>query len=336
MLGKGFLTSKGLSALALGASLLVVAALPTQAQMPAPEEQFMSMGTSSAGGSFFPLAGAMAGVIGKYYPQLKINAEITGGSVDNVKLIHNDQLELALISAQPAYQGFHGLGKFESTGAMTKHRGLMAGHGNVWQLYTLKKNGIKTIHDLKGKKVSLGSTGSDGNSIGKLVLEAHGLIMNKDWTPEYISHGDGPGALRDGRVDAVLQISSTPTATVIDITSTNGEDVVFVNPDPDVLEKLLKQFPYWAKGKIPGGVYKGHPDDIPGTFKLAALLCASEKVSDATAYAIVKALLEHNDELVNANALGKYWNRNDAVQPLVGLIPIHPGAEKYYKEQGLM
>jgi TRAP transporter TAXI family solute receptor len=327
---------RGLLLLACG--LAIALAIPTSgmAGMPPPKAAFMSMGTSSAGGSFFPLAGAMAGVIGKYYPQLKINAEITGGSVDNVKLMMNNKLELALISAEPAYDGYRGLGKFKSTGAVTVQRGLMAGHGNVWQLYTLKKTGIKSIHDLKGKKVSLGSTGSDGNTMGKLVIEAHGLIMGKDWTPEYLSHGDGPGALRDGRVDAVLIVSSTPTATVTDITSTHGADVVFLNPDPAILEKLVKQIPYYAKASIPGGTYNGHPQDIPGTFKLSALLCAHESVPDETAYAIVKTLLEHNDDLVRANALGKLWNRDGAVAPLMGVIPLHPGAEQYYKEHGLL
>lgn len=328
--------SKGLSALVVGASLLAVAAMPVRAEMPAPKEQFMSMGTSSAGGSFFPLAGAMAGVVAKHYPQLKINAEITGGSVDNVKLINNGKLELALISAQPVFEGVKGIGKFASTGPQKKHLGVMAGHGNVWQLYTLKKNGINSIKDLKGKKVSLGSTGSDGNSIGKEVIEAHGLVMNKDWTPEYISHGDGPGALRDGRVDAVLQLSSTPTATVIDITSTNGEDVVFVNPEPDVLAKLIEKYPYWSKAVIPGGVYKGHASDVAGTFKMVAMLCAADTVSAEAVYAIVKTLLENPAELTNANALGKFWNTKDALDPLIGVVALHPGAEAYYKEKGLL
>ncbi len=329
-------TVKGFSTLILGVSLLAAAAAPVQAEMAAPKEQFMSMGTSSAGGSFFPLAGAMAGVVAKHYPQLKINAEITGGSVDNVKLINNGKLELALISAQPVFEGVKGIGKFESLGPQNKHLGVMAGHGNVWQLYTLKKNGITSIKDLKGKKISLGSTGSDGNSIGKEVIEAHGLVMNEDWTPEYISHGDGPGALRDGRVDAVLQLSSTPTATVIDITSTNGEDVVFVNPDPDVLDKLIQKYPYWSKAAIPGGAYKGHPNDIPGTFKMVAMLCAASTVSNEAVYAIVKTLLENPAELTNANALGKFWNIKDALDPLIGVVPLHPGAEIYYKEKGLM
>jgi TRAP transporter TAXI family solute receptor len=301
-----------------------------------PKQQFFSMGTSSAGGSFFPLAGAMSSVIAKHYPQIKINAEITGGSNENVKLIANRKLELALMGAQAAFDGHKGIGKFATSGPQKKHMAVMAGHGTYWQLFTLKKTGIKTIADLKGKKVSLGSTGSEGNTLGKEIIEAHGLVMNKDWKAEYISHGEGPGALRDGRIDAVLQVSSVPTGTVTDITATHGSDVVFVNPDAAVLAKLSAEKPYFAKAAIPGGAYKGHDKPTPGSFKASAILTASADLSADTVYAIVKALLENPTELSSANALGKYWNKDDAVDPIKNLIPIHPGALKYYKEKGLM
>ncbi len=322
----------------LSLSLLFLAGIcsAASAEMAAPKKQFLSIGTSSAGGSFFPLAGAMGSVVGKYYPQLNINGEITGGSTDNVKLINKGQLELALTTTMSAYEAAHGIGKFETTGPLHKQMAVMAGHGTVWQLFTLKKTGIKSIYDLKGKKVSLGGTGSAGNDIGKEIIEAHGLVMNKDWTPEYISHGDGPGALRDGRIDAVLQISSVPTASVIDITATNGADVTFLNPDPKVLDELIKKHPYWSKATIPGGAYNGHPDDIPGSFGINAILVAAESVSPEAVYAFTKAVLEHPDELSSANALGKYWNKEHAVQPLIGIVPFHPGAEQYYKEIGLL
>jgi TRAP transporter TAXI family solute receptor len=300
------------------------------------KQQFISMGTSSAGGSFFPLAGAMSSVVAKHNPNIKINAEITGGSVENVKLIANNKLELALMGSQEAYEGYKGIGKFEKTGPQKKHLAVMAGHGNYWQLFTLKNRNIKTIGDLKGKKVSLGSTGSAGNSLGKLIIEAHGLTMGTDWKAEYLSHGEGPGALRDGRVDAVLQVSSVPTGTVTDITATNGADVVFINPDKKVLAELRTKYPYWTPAEIPGGAYKGHDKGTPGSFKQPAILTASADLPEATVYAILKSLLDNPAELTAANALGKHWNKKDALDPIKNLIPLHPGAIKYYKENGLM
>jgi len=308
---------------------------PASAGMAAPKEQFLSLATSSVGGSWFPLGGAMASVIGKKYPQLKINAEVTGGTNDNLKLLKHDKVELALSTNSQAYLAYTGTGAFKS-GKITNFSGLLGGHAIIWQLYTLKSSGIRTIYDLKGKRVSLGASGSIGNSIGKTVIEAHGLKMNKDWNPEYISHGDGPGALKDGRLDAVLIISSTPTGAVTDITSTNGADVVFVMPDPKVLDKLIAKRPYWSRAEIPGGVYRGHDQDIPGSFGVSTVLLANNKLSNAAAYAIVKALLESPKELTAANKLGKEWNRKHALRGIKGVVPFHPGAAAYLREAGLL
>jgi len=103
-----------------------------------------------------------------------------------------------------------------------------------------------------------------------------------------------------------------------------------------VLEKLMADRPYWVKAKIKGGVYKGHDQDIPGSFAVSTILIADQSMPDATAYAIVKALLENNAELTKAHALGKEWTTEQATEGVKGVIPFHPGAEKYLKEKGLL
>jgi len=321
-------------AFGLCASIQVAYAPQASAQMKAPDKQFLALATSSVGGSWFPLGGAMAGVISKKYPQLNINVEATGGTVDNLKLLKNKKVDFALSTSDQAYAAFHGEGKFDTK--IDNIRGLMGGHATVWQLVTLKNRGINSIYELKGKRVSLGPAGSIGNSIGQTVIEAHGLKMNQDWKPEYIGHGAGAGALRDGQVDAVLQISSVPTGSFTDITSTNGADVIFLNPDPKVLDKLMADRPYWVKAKIAGGAYKGHDKDIAGSFAVSTILIADKTMSDATAYAIVKALLENNAELTKVHSLGKEWTTEQAIHGIKGVIPFHPGAEMYLKEKGLL
>lgn len=323
-----------IAALGLGVLTALAATPRASAQMKAPDKQFLALATSSVGGSWYPLGGAMAGLIGKKYPQLNVNVEATGGTVDNLKLLKNRKVELALSTSDQAFAAFRGQGKFDAK--IDNIRGLLGGHATIWQLITLKDRGIKSIYDLRGKRVSLGPAGSIGNSIGQAVIEAHGLKMTQDWRPEYISHGQGAGALRDGQVDAVLQISSVPTGNMTDITSTAGADAVFLMPDPKVLAKLMADRPYWVKAKITGGVYKGHDQDIPGSFALSTILIADKTLPDATAYAIVKALLENNAELTKAHALGKEWTTRQATEGIKGVIPFHPGAEKYLKEKGLL
>ncbi|MGE0715659.1 MAG: TAXI family TRAP transporter solute-binding subunit [Alphaproteobacteria bacterium] len=317
------------------AAAAVLAASPVAAQMAAPKQQFMSIATSSVGGSWFPLGGAMAKVITEAYPQLKITAEVTGGTADNLKLLKNGQVELALSTNDQAYLARKGEGAF-ANGAVTNFKGLLGGHAIIWQFYVLKSSGIASLKDLKGKRVSLGAAGSIGGPTGQIVMNAYGLKMSTDWRPEYIGHGDGPGALLDGRVDGVLIISSAPTAAVTDITSRRGEDVVFLNPEKAILDKLFVEHPYWFPAVIPGGVYKGHPKDIPNSFGSSTILVASDKVADEAAYAVVKALIEGHQKLVAANALAKEWTRENATRGIVGVMPFHPGAEKYLKEAGIL
>ena len=330
------LLGASLIATTLAASLAIASGVASVAgaQEPEPAEQFLAMGTSTPGASMFPLGGAMAKVIQDAYPQLKVSIEATGGSTDNINLIGNEQVDLGMTTTDLAYFATKGEPPFDQ--AINNFGGMLAGHGNVWQMYTLKESGITSIADLEGKSVSLGAPGSIVNTIGQEVIEAHGLIMGEDWSPEYLSHGDGPGALRDGRVDAVIIISSVPVAAVTDITSTHGEDVVFVNPDPDVLASMLEERPYWTPIAITGGAYQGHAEDIPGSFTIKTVLLAASALDEATVYALTKALLENNDALSQAHSLGQAWGPDNAVGGIEGVFPFHPGAEKYLKEAGLL
>jgi len=318
------------AALALGVLTQAVFAPQALAQ----KQQFLALATSSVGGTWYPLGGAMAALISRNNPQLNINVETSGGTVDNLKLMMNRKVELAFSTADQAFLAFNGQGSFDTK--VENIRGLLGGHAIIWQLVTLKDRGINSIYDLKGKRISLGAAGSIGNSIGQTVIEAHGLKMNQDWKPEFIGHAQGAGALRDGQIDAVLNISSAPTGNMTDITSSHGENSIFLMPDPKVFEKLNAERPYWVPAKIRGGAYKGHDKDIPGTFAVSTILIAEKSLPDETAYAIVKTLLENNAELTKAHNLGKEWSSEAATNGIKGVIPFHPGAEKYLKEKGLL
>jgi TRAP transporter TAXI family solute receptor len=123
---------------------------------------------------------------------------------------------------------------------------------------------------------------------------------------------------------------------VTDITSTHGEDVVFVNPDPDVLAAMIAERPYWSSVAITGGAYQGHDEDIPGTFTIKTVLLAATALDEPTVYAITKALIENNDALSAAHSLGPAWGGKAVVEGIEGVFPFHPGAEKYLKEAGLL
>jgi TRAP transporter TAXI family solute receptor len=296
--------------------------------------QFLALGTSSIGGTYYVIGGGMASIINKANPQLNINAEVTGGAFNNVVLLGQKKIQLGLVTNDEVYMAWHGQGKYKTK--VTNVRGVLGGHAIIWQMYTLKRTGIKSVADLKGKRISLGAPGSIGNLIGEIVLGVHGLKMRRDWTPEYLGHGDGPGALKDGKLDAVLIISSTPTSAIIDLTSSHGSDVVFITPDRDKLEALLKEHPYWFESKIPAKTYKGQDQDIANSFGASTILVADEAVDAGAVYAVTKTLLEHNQDLVAVHPIGKEWVAENATRGIQGVLPLHPGAERYLKEKGLI
>lgn len=316
------------------AAIIGIAAALTTGAPAAAQTTFLSMGTSSAGSTWFPLGGAMAAVLNRHVPDVRVNIEATGGNVDNVRLLGNDQIELGLITSDQAWLAAQGESPYERE--ITNFKGLLAGGMILWQAYTHANQGIEAIADLDGARISLGSPGSIGNSVGELLLAEHGLVMGDDWTPDYLSHGEGPGALKDGRVNAVVIIGPVPTGPLIDLTSTDGDDVVFLMPEEEVLAKLLDDHPYWSPASVSGGIYPGHDEDVPNSFGIATILVAHENVPDDVAYEIVKALLEHPDELREGHALGAEWVPETATRGIEGVLPLHPGAERYLREQGLL
>ncbi len=320
-------------------SLILWLAMSSLAMAQAPggqegKKHFLSMGTSTIGGAFYVIGGGICNLVKKVHPDININAEVTGGTHANLVLLGAKKVHLALATNDEAYYSYNGLGKFKGK-KVTNIRGMLGGHEATWQLYTLKKTGIKSIADLKGKRISLGAMGSIGNTIGEIVLDLYGLKMKRDWTPEYIGHGQGPDALKDGRVDAVLILTSMPVGAIIDLTSTHGSDVVFLSPEGDKMAVLLKEHPYWFKTKIPAKTYKGQDQDIP-TFGHRTILVIDESVDAGAAYAITKTIRESYQELVAVHPAMKEWTPENATQGILNNIPFHPGAEKYLRETKLL
>jgi hypothetical protein len=295
---------------------------------------FLAMGTSSIGGVFYIAGGGISNVVQKYYPNIQINAEVTAGTHSNLVLFANKKIHLGLGTNDEAYNAYNGLGRFKGK-KVQNIRGVLGAYPAYWQLYALKKSGIKTISDLKGKKISLGSMGSIGNTIGEIILDAYGLKMKKDWTPEYIGHGQGPDALRDGRVDAVLILSGIPVSSIIDITSTHGSNVVFIAPEKEKMKEILKANPYWHEAVIPANTYKGQASDYV-TFAHTTILMADASVDNDVIYAITKTILEHNKELMAIHESFSDWTYENATHGIAGIIPFHPGAEKYLREKKII
>ena len=311
-----------LSAIA-GAALIASAALAQQ--------KAISIGTGGTGGVYYPMGGAIANALSKYLPGVQATAEVTGASVDNLKLIGAGQSEVGFTMADTALEAVKGVDKFK--GNKVDARTLLVLYPNRMHVVTTEGSGIEKMTDLKGKRVSTGSPGSGTEVTAFRLIEAAGLDRDKDMKRERLSVAESVNAIKDGKIDAFFWVGGLPTAAVTDLGATPGVKIKMID-QADLVEKMnAKHGQLYVTDVIPAGTYPGQDKDN----KIAVvwnLLVASDKMPDQMAYDIVKTIFEHKPDLVavhreaNSNDLKNQTNANSS-------IPWHPGALKYFSEKGV-
>jgi uncharacterized protein len=311
------------SGIVLGAALLAGAAIAQQ-------QTNIAIATGGTGGVYYPMGGGMANVLSKHLPGVQATARVTGGSVDNLKLIGSDQSEVAFSMVDAALDAVKGQDKFK--GVPLDVRTLMVLYPNRMHVVTVEGRGIEKMSDLKGKRVSTGSPGGATEVMAFRVIEAAGLDRDKDMKRERLGAAESTNALKDGKIDAYFWVGGLPTAAVTDLGASPGIKLKLVD-HADVVEKMNDKYGnIYAADVIPAKTYPGQDKDN----KIAVvqnILIANGKMSDKTAYDIVKTLFEKRDEVALAHgeakaiALDKQNNKNTT-------IPWHPAAEKYFKELG--
>ena len=311
-----------LSAIA-GVALIASAALAQQ--------QAISIGTGGTGGVYYPMGGAIANALSKYLPGVQATAEVTGASVDNLKLIGAGQSEVGFTMADTALEAVKGVDKFK--GNKVDARTLLVLYPNRMHVVTTEGSGIEKMTDLKGKRVSTGSPGSGTEVTAFRLIEAAGLDRDKDMKRERLSVAESVNAIKDGKIDAFFWVGGLPTAAVTDLGATPGVKIKMID-QADLVEKMnAKHGQLYVTDVIPAGTYPGQDKDN----KIAVvwnLLVASDKMPDQMAYDIVKTIFEHKPDLVavhreaNSIDLKNQTNANSS-------IPWHPGALKYFSEKGV-
>jgi TRAP transporter TAXI family solute receptor len=294
------------------------------------QQQNIAIATGGTGGVYYPMGGGMANVLSKHLPGMQATARVTGGSVDNLKLIGSNQSEVALTMVDAALNAVKGEDKFK--GNPIEVRTLMVLYPNRMHVVTVEGKGIEKMSDLKGKRVSTGSPGGATEVMAFRVIEAAGLDRDKDMKRERLGVAESTNALKDGKIDAYFWVGGLPTAAVTDLAATPGQKIKLVDTD-DLTEKMNTKYGnLYSKGVIPAKTYPGQDKDN----KIAVvqnILVANANMPEKTAYDIVKTLYEKRGEVALAHGEAKAIvldtqnNQNTT-------IPWHPGAEKYFKEAG--
>ena len=293
--------------------------------------RYISIATSSAGGTFSIVGTAMGNVINNNISDVTANIEITGGSSENILLASSNNVEIAFTASDVMYLALNGQGSFEGK-KVSDINGIMGGIMNTLQIYTLADSSIKSIADLRGKKISVGPPGSVGIDSMRIVMEAYGMEMNKDWTPEYLAHGDGAEALTDENVDAVVIFTIVPCSPVL--TAAASKPVRLLDIGDAEMKSILAKYPFFLTASVQPNIYNGQKDGVKNALGSASMLICNSAMSEDLVYNVVKALYNNTEELVKAYPQCDEWIPENAYRGMTGL-ELHPGAVKYLKEIGM-
>jgi TRAP transporter TAXI family solute receptor len=290
------------------------------------QAQNISIGTGGTGGVYYPLGGGFAAALSKHVPGMQATAEVTGGSVSNLQLIGTGKPYIGLSMVDAAKDAMNAEGKFKEK---INLRTLLVLYPNRMHVVTTTSTGIKSLKDLKGKRMSVGSIGSATEVMTSRLLEAAGVEVKR----ERLSVAESVNALKDGKIDAFSWVGGLPTAGVTDLASTPGITIQMIDHSEAIPAMVKKYGNLYYADIIPKDTYKGMAADNK-IASIANVLVASADMSDDTAYKIVKTILEKRDELKLVHkAAGEIVaaNQKNAATP----VAFHPGALKYFKEKGI-
>ncbi|RJF92475.1 TAXI family TRAP transporter solute-binding subunit [Noviherbaspirillum saxi] len=293
--------------------------------------QNISVATGGTGGVYYPMGGGLASVLSKYVPGMQATAEVTGGSVDNLKLIGTGKPYVGFSMSDAAQDAFKGEDKFKS--GKVPVRTLAVLYPNRMHLVTIEGRGVNKLSDLKGKHISTGSPGSATEVMAFRILEAAGLDKDKDVKRERLSVAESVNAIKDNKIDAFFWVGGLPTAAVTDLANTPGTKMKMIDHSEVVTAMNKKYGDLYIEDTIPKTAYKGmEADNKQAT--VMNILVANANMDDKTAYNIVKTIFEKRDELIAVHKEAENFkldNQKTANSP----VPFHPGAVKYFTEKGL-
>lgn len=289
-------------------------------------QKFINIATGGTSGTYFPLGGALADILNKNIPGTNASAQSTGASVANVNLLSQGKVEIAFIQNDIAYYAANGTEMFKSK-QVAGLQGLATLYPETVQIVTLKKSGIKSVADFKGKRIAVGAAGSGTEANARQIMEAYGIKYD-DIKVQYLSFGEAASALKDGNVDAAFVTAGHPTAAIQDIATQN--DVVLVPVDADKADALIKKYPFYTKLVIKAGTYPKQDADVTAV-AVKCMLAVTDKMDENTAYAIAKALYGNLDRMKSAHSAANAISKDTAKDGMS--IKLNPGAEKFFNEK---
>lgn len=289
------------------------------------------IGTGGTGGVFFPYGGGLARIFTEKLENAEATAEVTGGSVDNMKLIQVGDADLGLSTVDSAYDALLGEGAYKDTGAV-EACALAVLYPSFVHVVALQESGIATVADMKDKRISVGSAGSSTEGAADRILEAAGLDPQADITRDNLSVAESVAAMKDKKIDAFFWIGGLPTAAVTDLVSTPNLPVTFIDTS-DFVEQLREQYgPVYTAFSLPQATYAGLTADVPG-IGIGNILFVNATMPVDLAYQLLDTIFTNIDDVHTVHPEAEKLSLETAISG--SSIPFHSGAIKFYAEKGV-
>ena len=292
------------------------------------QQAFLSIATGGTGGVYYPYGGGLAKLISEKIPGVQATAEVTGASVDNLKLLQQGRADLAFTLADTLSEAVKGTGPFAGTGAVPAQTIAML-YQNFTHIVTIDGSGITSVRDLRGRSVSVGSPGSGTELIASRVLEAAGLDAHKDIQRQTLGVAESVNALKDGKLDAFFWSGGLPTPAVQDLASTSGIRVRLL-PNAEFAAALTKKYGpgLYGEAMVPERSYRGLLEAVP-VITVGNLLVAAPGMPETLAHDITKLMFDEQRALIAIHPEARHLA--PATGPADSPAPFHPGAIRYYR-----
>lgn len=319
---------KVLSNVLLAASLMMVADESIAAT------KYISIGTGSITGVYYPAGGAICRLLnrGRKDHGIRCSVESTGGSVSNLNAIRNQDIDFGIVQSDWQYHAYNGTGFFSDQPPFKKLRSVFSLYTETFTMAVLESSGIKTIDDIVGKRVNFGPQGSGMNATMAVLMGIKGWNKTNFAAITYLQPAEQPRALCDGKIDVMIYAAGNPNGVLQEATQTCK--VRLLSIDTETIDRLVKSNPFYAKAVIPGGLYAGNSKNIH-TFGVKASVVTSDKASSDVVYNMTKAVFENFDNLKTLHPVFSSLREESMVKD-GNSAPLHPGAIKYLKEAGLL
>lgn len=312
--------------------VLLSAMLAVQPVLAAEKDKIVTIGTGSVSGVYYPAGGAICRLLNRMRTGTHCYAESTGGSISNLKGLRDGEIGFAIVQSDWQYKAYRGEGPFAEEGPFSDMRSVFSLHSEMFTVAVGKNSKIRSFSDLKGKRVNIGDVGSGMHEIMMALMNAYHWKKTDFAKAAELKPADAAQALCKGEIDAMVVAMGHPNGLVQDITGSCGAQLIPV--EGAQVNSLVADSPYYARTMIPGGMYRGNPNNIP-TFGVKAALVTTTNMDEETVYQLTKSVFDHFDDFKTLHFVFSTLERERMVSS--GLIaPLHPGALRYFREAGLL